>query len=171
MKWQDEFPTFPAADMPSLSSDWLDMSWRNDAGPNFYNDKLRAWLFVLPHHRDEWPFNDPDIENMARISVYHGDENTGPDVWSKPLAEGEEWQTVLAVLENPETERAHICDKWTVCLGVSFHPDSRGENYPTLTSEEKERFDSDMARLFEISQDPYADGLAAFARAGIIEGV
>ena len=168
MKWQEQFPNFPATDMPDMGADWIDHSWCNDAAPSFYSPRFRVWAFVYPRDRAAWPYDLDDCENEKRIVAYYGDDENGADFESPAIAESEEWQEILTILENPETERAHICDKWTVCLGISFHPDSRSSNYPELTGEEKERFDRDMNRLFEISQDPYSDGLAAFERAKLI---
>lgn len=166
-KWQQEFPNFPAADIPALSAEWEDHSWHNDAGPTFYNPRLRAWVFILPRDRALW---QEEVEGLPRISAYYDAHDNAPLVdLDKPLAEGEEWADVLAAIENPETERRWICDRWTVRLDTAWHPDTRGEAFPDLTEYEQAEYDANMDRLAEISPDQYADGLAAWERAGLID--
>lgn len=171
-KWAQEFPGFPPEDMPPLSPEWKDMSWRNDAGPNFYNDRLNLWLFVMPRDRGVWPWDDEDCANQPRFAVYYNSHDGAPLVESDlAYCEGEEWADIEAAINDPdrERERRWLCDRWTACLGVGWHPDNRGASYTGLTEYEQREYDANMERLFEISPDPYADGLAALERAGLIK--
>jgi len=63
---------------------------------------------------------------------------------------------------------AAICDKWTLFFGIGFHPDNSAESLECLNQIQKLDYDHDMAILFDLSPDPYDDGLAAFKRANLI---
>lgn len=168
--WLTQFPSFPIDDMPPLDPEaWEDRSWCNDAGPNFYNASLKAWLFVLPRDRDAWPWDDPDVAATPRLTVYRDDlVDNAPLSDLAPMIEGEEWTDVAAALVDPQTERRWLCDRWTKRLGVGWHPDTRGEDIEALTPQEQAMYDADMERLSVIAIDPYCEGLAAMQRAGLI---
>ena len=69
--WKTEFPAFPLSDMPELPPGFVDISWHNDACPNFHNAALGLCVFVdylNPAMRDY-----PDTE---RFTLYRVDENS-----------------------------------------------------------------------------------------------
>lgn len=63
--WKNEFPEFPAADMPDIPEQWEDSSWHNDACPSFVvmkggegdsNFKLaRVWIAESDPAQREFP--------------------------------------------------------------------------------------------------------------------
>lgn len=65
---------------------------------------------------------------------------------------------------------AQITDKWVAILGIGFHPDTRGNEYgsPALSAAMVAEYERDMRTLFSVSQDAYAECIAAWERAGII---
>lgn len=164
--WRKEFPDFPEADMPALGPEWEDRSWHNDMSPSFLNAEKRVWLFVLPVDPS---LRDEGAEDFRRFSAFYaGHDGSHLTDVDNPFAESDDFDALLSVL-TPERERAWICDRWTTCLGLGWHPDTKGEQFEGLTSFEQAEYDSNMTRLFEISPDPYADGIAAWTRAGLIE--
>lgn len=166
-QWLIEFPEFPESDMPELGEGWIDISWHNDVSPSFYNERLNLYAWIDTKDRSLWEMQTDD----ARILVIRGDHNgelTNLDS-DFPLISGEEWAPIAEALKDSKLERDWICNRWTTRLGIGFHPDSEGANIKGLSAYEIAEFDHDMNRLFEISSDPYQDGLEAFARAGLIE--
>lgn len=63
-----------------------------------------------------------------------------------------------------------ITDKWVSILGIGFHPDTRGDEYgsPALSVALVAEYERDMQTLFSVSQDAYAECIAAWERAGLI---
>lgn len=63
-----------------------------------------------------------------------------------------------------------ITDKWVALLGIGFHLDTRGEDYcsPALSAALVAEYERDMQTLFSVSQDAYADAIAAWERARLI---
>ena len=53
-------------------------------------------------------------------------------------------------------EAKTIAERWFNLIGIGFHPDTQGDDYsPKLSREQAIAYDRDMARLFELSDDPY----------------
>jgi hypothetical protein len=165
-QWRLSFPEFPLEDMPELGANWLDVSWHNDACPCFFNKSLNLYAWIQPRDRSLWEMDTKD----GRILIVRGDHNGElPSLATdKPLISGEEWEPIAEAIKDSHLERSWICDRWTMCLGLGFHPDTRGDSIESLTLYERAEFDHDMNRLFEISPDAYQDGLDAFERAKLI---
>jgi hypothetical protein len=163
--WKLEFPYFPINDIPDLGADWEDVSWHNDACPCFYNQRLNLFAWIEPKDRSLWELDTKD----ARILIIKGDRNRElPNHDFEPLVSGEDWEDIAHALKDSKLERDWICDRWTKRLGIGFHPDSEGFDIKGFSYEEAAEFDNDMERLFQISDDPYQDGLEAFQRANLI---
>ncbi len=65
---------------------------------------------------------------------------------------------------------ARICDRWAKWLGLSWHIDTRAEEYlGDMPEAFYVEYENDMDYLRNNSSDPYADALAAWTRAGLIE--
>ena len=165
-QWRVEFPNFPESDMPELGEGWVDVSWHNDVCPCFHNEGLNVYAWIDTRDRNLWEMQTDD----ARILVIRGDKygqltNMDSDF---PLISGEEWAPIAEALKDSKLERNWICNRWTTRLGIGFHPDSAGSNIQGLSDFEREEYDYDMERLFQISPDAYLDGLEAFKRAGLI---
>lgn len=89
--WKTEFPAFPLSDMPELPPGFVDISWHNDACPNFHNAALGLCVFVdylNPAMRDY-----PDTE---RFTLYRVDENS---VTAETILNSDCWQDILAAIE------------------------------------------------------------------------
>ncbi len=64
-----------------------------------------------------------------------------------------------------------LAEKWARKIGLGFHPDTRGADYvPALSAADAAEYDRNIAELFALPGCPYARGLAAFERLGLIEG-
>ena len=65
---------------------------------------------------------------------------------------------------------AQITDKWVAILGIGFYPDTRGEDYcsPALSAAMVAEYERDMQTLNGVSQNAYAECIAALVRAGLI---
>jgi hypothetical protein len=71
-------------------------------------------------------------------------------------------------LENAAAWMDKVCER----LGAGFHPDTRGRDYvvggtdgsSSLDSEEANRLDAGVERLFELAADPYELSIAALRR-------
>lgn len=46
MTFREEFPDFPAAEMPAMPDGFDDSSWKNDACPSIKNETLGLLVFV-----------------------------------------------------------------------------------------------------------------------------
>lgn len=88
--WQKEFPDYPADDMPAIPEGWEDISWRNDACPNFVNYKLGVALFIDYANPDFREF--PEYPRFLAYPVYED----GTPASDKPaIFESEEWDLML----------------------------------------------------------------------------
>jgi|LakMenE01Jun11ns_1017448.scaffolds.fasta_scaffold9235343_2 hypothetical protein len=93
--WKTEFPDFPEADMPALPEGWEDISWRNDACPNFVNYKLGVALFV--------DFAEPEkreIPEYPRFLAYPVYEDGTPASDQPAIAESEDFDTVMKIISK-----------------------------------------------------------------------
>lgn len=70
-----------------------------------------------------------------------------------------------------EIHRA-LASKWVSRIGLGFHPDTRGDDYspPLGDAATIAEYDRDISQMFELPGCPYASGLAAMERAGLIKG-
>lgn len=87
MSYGEEFPNFPPEDMPQIPSGFEDISWRNDACPNFANDALGLAIFV--------DYLDPaarDYPDTKRFTLYRMDENS---VTAEIILDSDDWAEIL----------------------------------------------------------------------------
>lgn len=59
-RWDVQFPTFPAADMPPTPAGFVDTSWANEVCPSFIHEGLGLALFTdwADRNEREWPEAD-----------------------------------------------------------------------------------------------------------------
>lgn len=88
--FREEFPSYPADQMPAIPAEFMDTSWRNDMCPSFTSDKLKLHLWVdFPQMQDR--------EHEGPRFILEEQENgieTG-----KLVVETENWDEVLAAIE------------------------------------------------------------------------
>ncbi len=92
--WKAEFPDYPEHAMPVLPAGWEDISWRNDACPNFINAALGVALFV------DYP--DPECREMPdypRFLAYPVYEDGTPASDKPAIAESEDFAKVMAAID------------------------------------------------------------------------
>ncbi|MBU0801371.1 MAG: hypothetical protein KKA05_10290 [Alphaproteobacteria bacterium] len=95
--WQAEFPDYPCPDMPVEVRGWHDLSWRNDACPNFRVGGLAVFVDYAQPDKREFP-------ELQRFTVYRCDLE--PDGWAHParsqavILTSDDWADVLAAVAN-----------------------------------------------------------------------
>jgi hypothetical protein len=94
-------------------------------------------------------------------------------MFSKELANRQrEWLEDFCAAFKAQEKReacALICDRWAKWLGLSWHIDTRAEEYlGDMPEAFYVEYENDMDYLRNNSSDPYADAIAAWERAGII---
>jgi hypothetical protein len=104
--------------------------------------------------------------------------NEGPDdLEGGSFGADEDMPSIKWRLEREPTTQDQaraICDYWVRIFHLAFHPDQRGSDYvdddgdQALSDDEVQDYDEDMANLHRLVSDPYAEGIAAFHRAGLI---
>lgn len=55
MGWREEFPDYPAADMPEILDGFEDSSWANDVCPSFTCDVFVLWIDYAERAKREFP--------------------------------------------------------------------------------------------------------------------
>lgn len=93
--WQSEFPNFPRLEMPKIPDGFEDVSWRNDACPNFVNDDLGLILFVEPASVSE------RSGDFKRFTLYTAGEGGMFACDSRDVvAEADDWYTIIKYIEG-----------------------------------------------------------------------
>lgn len=63
-----------------------------------------------------------------------------------------------------------IADRWAGRLGLGWHPDTRAGDYtPAMDRHEQAEYAADMTRLAALADDPYAEAIGAWERAGLVQ--
>lgn len=165
LKWQIEFPDFPAADMPALPAFADDISWHNDSCPSFMiaGDTIGAHVVLFVDYADAERREFPDtarysIRYLALkdiVDIYEGDDWT--ECLKVATAEALAWRfaaDVMAELSPAEWHQMRIVNR-TVSEGVCASHDFRDANMTVAESfeaiaghpalpEEGEMADSDV---------------------------
>lgn len=87
MTFREEFPDYPAGEMPAAPEGFDDTSWHNDACPSFTSDALGLTIFVDYPTPEDREF--PDTRRFSVSSQDHGVETSGP------CFDTDDWQEVL----------------------------------------------------------------------------
>lgn len=91
LRYREEFPDFPAEDMPNFPEGWTDSSWHNDICPSRMSPDDTIQVFV--------DYADPDRREMPelpRFSVSRLSESDNPET----LLESDDWSEVLAFIQT-----------------------------------------------------------------------
>ncbi|SIO50051.1 hypothetical protein SAMN05443247_06618 [Bradyrhizobium erythrophlei] len=93
---QQEFPDFPAADMPAIPQGFEDNSWHNDSCPNFTSAELglRIWI----------DFADPEQREISEGCRFTLEPSDNEDTITEPIST-DDWAVILEAIEE---ERAEI---------------------------------------------------------------
>jgi hypothetical protein len=86
-----EFPDFPAEDMPEIPAGFEDVSWHNDSCPSFLDETRGMILFVDFAEAEKKEFPETSRFN---VNIWDGG-NTGTS-----LIESDDWAAVLAFIEQ-----------------------------------------------------------------------
>lgn len=97
-KWLDEFPDFPAADMPSIPEGFEDTSWHNDICPCFTSDALGLTIWV--DYADKAKREHPQYQRFSVDPQKNGIECSGDSLMT------DDWTEVVAFVEK---KRAATC--------------------------------------------------------------
>lgn len=103
--WKDEFPQFPAQDMPAIPAlGWIDVSWHNDACPSFEvmasgegdsnYEFARVWIAESDPMEREFP-ESPRFQ----VTFENGTENGEFNQCHVGIA-SDNWQDILAYVET-----------------------------------------------------------------------
>lgn len=91
--FREEFPDFPAADMPQLPEGFIDTSWHNNTCPSFTSDELglEVWVDYLDPSQREY---GPKYPRFNVSPQDHGVECSGDSLQT------DDWVEVLAFIED-----------------------------------------------------------------------
>lgn len=90
--WKFEHPAFTEAEIPTLSSNWVDISSHNDTCPSFWNEEKRLKLWV-----EREKVEDREADFYSRYSVVRTDEDAcGVD----EVVDTEDWVDVENYLKE-----------------------------------------------------------------------
>lgn len=92
--WKEQFPDYPDHAMPQLPAGWEDISWRNDACPNFINSALGVALFI-DYPDPQWR----EYPEYPRFLAYRVDEDGAVMSDKAAVAEGEDFAAVMAAID------------------------------------------------------------------------
>jgi hypothetical protein len=84
--FQQEFPDFPAADMPAIPAGFVDTSWHNDVCPSFTSDSagLIIWIDYLDPANREFGAKYHRFDIMQQdCGVERGGESLMTDDWAE----------------------------------------------------------------------------------------
>jgi hypothetical protein len=109
-QYRREFPDFPPEDMPAIPATFDDVSWYNNACPNFASDPLQLEIWV--------DYLDPakrEHEGYPRFAV--SQQRNGIEV-SGPSLETDSWDEVLAFIEAQRARLQELCHHRDTGRGV-----------------------------------------------------
>jgi hypothetical protein len=109
VKYQQEFPDFPAADMPAIPQGFEDNSWHNDSCPNFTSAELglRIWI----DYADKAQREHPDASRFALEPSDNEDTITEPIIT-------DDWAVILAAIKEERAEIGACLDQLAKAEGA-----------------------------------------------------
>lgn len=85
-----EFPDYPAADLPAIPADWVDISWHNDACPSFEAPNgARVFVDYLASEMRE------HADQLPRFVAMTPDTSEGN---GEEIAAGDDWPAIVAAV-------------------------------------------------------------------------
>lgn len=100
MTYATAFPDFSAADLPApFPKGFEDISWHNDACPQFWAEGLRLSLWI--DYADAALSEFPDLRasgDLGRFSIMRTEADTAAPAPGVPILQSDEWRDVLAVV-------------------------------------------------------------------------
>lgn len=95
-QWQQEFPDYPAADMPAIPATWGDESWHNDACPSFLTPVVGGKRFqVFVDYREPTEREYEECNRFQVVPLNAEGEHEGEGT----VFASDHWPDVLAALE------------------------------------------------------------------------
>ena len=81
MSYTSQFPEFDPSTLPTIPSDWEDMSWRNDVCPSWQCGAVRVWIDFADPQLREWG----DCERFRITDAEVNDLLFATDDWKAAL--------------------------------------------------------------------------------------
>lgn len=104
MTYREHFPDFQPEDLPAMPEGFIDSSWHNDVSPSFENYDLLIRIWV--------DYKDPELRETGAegtrfcLCRLYDDEGCHYMTDDPPLLETDDWDEVLAFVENERAAAA-----------------------------------------------------------------
>lgn len=103
--YRQEFPGRPEIEV-AIPEGFEDSSWCQDVCPKFYSPALGLVLWIEEPDADKREFPDLPRFCLQRVNVLPDSDYEFPDGPMPPLCESDDWQEILAAIEEEKKAQA-----------------------------------------------------------------